>query len=166
VESNDHVVNHVVPAALANKINSGNWRDLSTQQLASAGIHPGMNSGTTKITAVVKPKQKIQTKPASVQPQSASGCNFSTYDQMCIYVYGSGLKVNEWDTSVSNYFARNTCTYAGYWVAGVLFRTSNTVCGNGDFWAYWAPNRYFINGTQLCNTWVNWAGKPCETVHS
>jgi hypothetical protein len=166
---NDHIENHVVPAALASKINSGNWRDLSTQQLASAGIHPGMNPGIGKSTTTAAPQPRsapLQPKPVSFRPQSASGCNFSTYDQMCIYVTGSGLKVNDWDTSVSNYFGLDKCTYAGYWVAGVLFRTSNTVCGNGDFWAYWAPNRYFINGTRLCNTWVNWAGKPCETVHS
>ena len=45
VESGGHIVNHVVAAALANKINSGDWRNLSTQQLASAGIRPGMNCG-------------------------------------------------------------------------------------------------------------------------
>lgn len=167
VESNGHIENHVVAAVLASKINSGNWRNLSTQQLASAGIHPGMNPGLGKIaTAAVAPKLKFQSKPVSFAPESASGCNSSTYDSMCIYVTGSGLKVNDWDTSVSNYFGLDKCTYAGYWVAGVLYRTSNEVCGDGDFWAYWAPNQYFINGTQLCNTWVNWAGKPCETVHS
>ena len=162
VESNGHVQDHVVSAALARKINSGQWQDLSTKQLASAGIHAGMNSGQAGIMAEVRPATKMH--PDS--PDSASGCNVSTYDSMCIYVVGSGLKVNDWDTSVSNYFGLDRCTYAGYWVAGVLYRTSNEVCGDGDFWAYWAPNQYFINGTKLCNTWVNWAGKPCETVKS
>lgn len=58
------------------------------------------------------------------------------------------------------------CTYAGYWVAGVLLATSDFICGNGNFWSYAAPARYYINGTKLCNTWVSIAGKPCITVHS
>ena len=157
VQSNGHVVDHVVSAALASKINSGDWRDLSMQQLASAGIHPGMSSGGAAITAAAGPK---------IAPRSASGCNYSLYDAMCIYVFGSGLLVDDWDTSVSNYFALNKCSYAGYWVAGVLTGTSNVVCGNGDFWAYSTPAQYYINGTQLCNTWLGWAGKPCEKVVS
>lgn len=163
VESGGHIVNHVIPAALASKINSGNWRNLSTQQLASAGIRPRMNLGAARVTAVAAP---MRAKSGSAEPQSASGCNYGAYDSMCIYVFGSKLLVDDWDTSVSNYFGLNRCTYAGYWVVGVLTGTSNVVCGNGDFWAYSTPAQYYINGTQLCNTWLNWAGKPCETVHS
>jgi hypothetical protein len=87
-----------------------------------------MNSGPAGIMAEVRPATKMH--PDS--PDSASGCNVSTYDSMCIYVVGSGLKVNDRDTSVSNYFGLDKCTYAGYWVAGVLYRTSNEVCGDGD----------------------------------
>lgn len=159
VQQSGKVVNHAVPAALAAKINSGNWGQVSTQQLASAGIRPGMSAAGTGITAVVKPAPQTR-------PLSASGCNYFSADIMCIYVTGKGLHVDDWDTSVANILGLYKCSYAGYWVAGVLTATSNVVCGNGDFWAYYTPLRYYINGTKLCNTWLNWNGKPCETVHS
>lgn len=162
VMSNGHIEDHVVSAALASKINSGDWRDLSVQQLASVGIHPGMTAAGAAISAVAVPRAAGHENVS----ESSSGCNYSLYDSMCIYLFGSGLLVDDWDTSVSNYFALDKCTYAGYWVAGVLTGTSNVVCGTGDFWAYSTPAQYYINGTQLCNTWLGWAGKPCEIVRS
>lgn len=142
---------HVVSASLAHKINSGEWRGLRTADLAKAGIHPNMAlpNGT-----------KIQASTGGAHTDSASGCS----GRVCIYVFGTGLHVDDWDTSATN--SSYLCTYAGYWVAGVLTGTSNVVCGSGDFWAYWTPARYYINGTRLCNTWLNLSGKPCETVHS
>lgn len=146
---------YTVPAQLAKKINTGDWRGLSAAQLAGAGIRPGMAPPDgTKISAKFTPG-------ATVTPNSASGCS----GRVCIYVFGSGLHVDDWDTSATN--SSYLCTYAGYWVAGVLTGTSNVVCGDsGQFWAYWTPARYYINGTQLCNTWLSLSGKPCETVHS
>jgi hypothetical protein len=145
---------YVVAADLANKINSGDWLGLSAEQLAGAGIHPDMPlPDGTRITATLNSQ--------SVVPDSASGCS----QRVCIYVFGSGLHVDDWDTSATN--ASYLCTYSGYWTAGVLTGTSNVVCGSsGQFWAYWTPLRYYINGTRLCNTWLHLAGKPCETVHS
>lgn len=167
VQQGGHVVNHVVPGSLATKINSGDWGSLSMQQLASAGIQPGMSPAGAKVTAGAKSATEAGTvSAAGIQPDSASGCNYYSADIMCIYVTGSGLLVDDWDTSVANNLGLYKCSYAGYWVAGVLTATSNVVCTDGDFWAYYTPGQYYINGTQLCNTWLNWSGKPCETVHS
>jgi hypothetical protein len=140
----------VVPADLAAKINSQDWRGLTEAELASAGIHPGMAAPNGS-----HPKLSVT---SGVTPYSAFGCHAN----VCIYVYGTGLKVNDWDASASNQI--QMCTFASYWVAGVLYATTNNACGNTDFWAYWTPDRYFINGTQLCNTFVHFAGRPCETV--
>lgn len=158
-----HLQKHVVDAALAAKINSGNWKGLTKAELASAGIFPGMSdSATDAPTAVAKPKA-----PASITPASASGCNYGIVNgATCIYVVGTGLTTTSWDTSVANPLGIDTCTYAGYWVNGVLAVTSNEVCGDGAFWAYDSGTITWPNQTQLCNTWVNFGGRPCVTVHS
>jgi hypothetical protein len=150
---------HVVPAALAEKINSGNWKGLSAAQLASAGVYPGMGGAAhaTLLPAAAS---------AKLIPNSGSGCNYDLDDDMCIYVQGEGLYVSSWDTQVVNNFNINGCTYAAYWVNGALWTTSNETCGNGDYWAYLTVDANFGNQTQLCNTWVNWGGRPCLTVHT
>jgi hypothetical protein len=51
VQQSGQVVNHVIPASLAAKINSGDWGGPSMDQLASAGIRPGMNPAGTGMTA-------------------------------------------------------------------------------------------------------------------
>jgi hypothetical protein len=157
-----HLQKHVVAAALAAKINSGTWKNLTKAQLASAGIRPGM-PGIAINAPVAVAKAKA---PAAVSPDTGSGCNFNVVaGSMCIYVYGTGLKTTSWDTSVANPLGIDTCTYAGYWVNNVLALTSNTVCGNGEFWAYDSGTITWPNQTQLCNTWVNFGGKPCLVVH-
>jgi hypothetical protein len=70
------------------------------------------------------------------------------------------------DTQVVNNFDLESCTYAGYWVNGGLYTTSNEVCGDGDYWAYLTVDRNLLNQTQLYNTWVSWGGRPCLTVHT
>jgi hypothetical protein len=167
----------VVAAALAAKINSGNWKNLTKAQLASAGIRPGMpgiaiNAPVAVAVAVAKAPAATTAMtgtavPAAVSPDTGSGCNFNVVaGSMCIYVYGTGLKTTSWDTSVANPLGIDTCTYAGYWVNNVLATTSNEVCGNGEFWAYDVGTITWRNQTQLCNTWVNFGGKPCLVVHS
>lgn len=143
---------YVVSAGLASKINSQDWSGLTQAQLASAGIHPGMAAPDGSLPSVVA--------LSGVQPKSAFGCTAN----ICIYITGSGLLVNEWDTSASNNVPM--CTFAAYWVRGSIYATTNSVCGNGDFWGYWAANRTFVDGSQLCNTWAQFAGKPCETIHA
>jgi hypothetical protein len=154
-----HLQKHVVSAALAARINSGNWKGLSMAQLASAGISP-----SAKGAIVAKAKA---TAKAGVTPRTGSGCNFNLVaGSMCIYVFGTGRTVTEWDTSVANPLGIDTCTYAGYWVNGSLLGISNTVCGNGEFWAYDVGTITWPNQTKLCNTWVNFSGEPCIVVHT
>jgi hypothetical protein len=152
-----HLQKHVVGAALAARINSGNWKGLTKAQLASAGIFPGMPHNAKDAPVAVA---------RAVTPDTGSGCNFDPVSgSMCIYVYGTGLTTTDWDTSVSNPWGLSKCTYAGYWVNNRLWTTSNEVCGNGAFWAYDVGTITWPNQTQLCNTWVNFSGKPCLVVH-
>ncbi|HEY6493627.1 MAG TPA: hypothetical protein VIZ43_10160 [Trebonia sp.] len=160
-----HLQEHVVDAALATQINSGNWKGLSVEQLASAGIYPGMGNKSTDVQ--LPPPVAVAKPPSIITPDTGSGCNFNaTAGSMCIYVTGTGLKTTEWDSSVSNPLGIDTCTYAGYWVNGQLLTTSNEVCGDGAFWAYDSGTVTWPNQTKLCNTWVNFGGEPCITVHT
>jgi hypothetical protein len=81
---------HLVPSDLANKINSQDWTGLTASQLAKAGIYPGMSSANGAPKATVKPR--------TVQRQSAFGCTAN----VCIYVFGQGTYVSDWDTSAAN----------------------------------------------------------------
>ena len=153
-----HLQKHVVNAALAARINSGNWKGLTKAQLASAGIFPDMPRNATHAP--------VARSRSHVTPDTGSGCNFNVVaGSMCIYVYGTGLTTTSWDTSVANPLGIDTCTYAGYWVNNVLAITSNEVCGDAEFWAYDSGTITWPNQTQLCNTWVNFGGKPCLVVH-
>ena len=70
-----HLQKHVVGAALAAKINSGNWRGLTAAQLASAGILPGMGNSATG-APVAKAKALAVTAlaaPAAVIPDTGAG---------------------------------------------------------------------------------------------
>jgi hypothetical protein len=167
-----HQQEHVVAAALAAKINSGNWKGLTSAQLASAAISPGMgHSATYAPAAKATPRAATTTvrgkaAPTAVTPDTGSGCNFNAVaGSMCIYVYGTGQTTTEWDTSVANPLGIDTCTYAGYWVNDKLLGTSNEVCGDGAFWGYDSGTITWPNQTQLCNTWLHFSGKPCLVVH-
>lgn len=143
---------HLVPTDLANKINSQDWTGLTASQLAKAGIYPGMSSANGAPKATVKPR--------TVQRQSAFGCTAN----VCIYVFGQGTYVSDWDTSAANgygYF----CSFAAYYTNASINATSNQVCGSGDFWAYWNIRYNFPKDTVLCNRWVGFAGTPCELVY-
>lgn len=154
-----HLQKHVVDAALAARINSGNWKGLTRAQLASAGIFPGRSYSATDAP--------VARSRYHVTPDTGSGCNFNVVaGSMCIYVYGTGLRTTSWDTSVANPLGIDTCTFAGYWANNRLLTTSNEVCGNGAFWAYDNGTVTWPNQTKLCNTWVNFNGEPCLVVHS
>jgi hypothetical protein len=168
-----HSQHHVVDAALAAQINSGDWKDLTIAQLASAGIFPGMSdSATDALVAKAAASAAVTATtgtadPAAVTPDTGSGCNFNAVaGSMCIYVDGTGLTVTSWDTSVANPLGIDTCTYAGYWINDALALTSNEVCGDGAFWAYDSGTVTWPNQTKFCNTWVNFSGEPCLVVHS
>lgn len=98
----------------------------------------------------------------SVRPMSASGCN----DSVCIEVIGSGLTVDEWNTFV--YVDPGSCSFAAYWEDDEIAFTGEEICAGDDvsvLETYASDfDGEFENGEQLCNTWVNWAGMPCETI--
>lgn len=98
--------------------------------------------------------------PSLISPASASGCNQS----VCIYVTGSGTHVTRWSTTAV--LPSWMCTFAEYWANGELVYVGNTKCGSkGDeVMSYWSNPGDFPVGTQLCNTWIGIAGKPCETI--
>jgi hypothetical protein len=103
--------------------------------------------------------------PASapaVHPLSASGCN----DSVCIEVVGDGLTVDDWNTFV--YVDPGSCSFAAYWEDDEIAFTGEEVCAEDDstlLETYASDfDGEFDNGEQLCNTWVNRAGKPCETI--
>jgi hypothetical protein len=125
-------------------------------QQRSSELHPDMPgpNGTHPVARVEK--------RGGVTPDSASGCNQS----VCINVVGSGLYVSDWSTTA--YPSTYVCSYAAYWANGIVIATSNEVCGNQNdvFYSDWNNPGYFPNNTQVCNTWLQIAGKPCETVYS
>lgn len=97
---------------------------------------------------------------ASISPLTASGCN----QDVCIYVEGSGTQVTYWSTTAV--LPASTCTVAKYWANGVLVYEGNTKCGTAGarVSSYWNSPGYFPVGTEVCNTWTNVPGKPCETI--
>jgi len=125
-------------------------------QAKSSTLRPDMAgpNGTHPVARVEKRK--------GVTPASANGCNQS----VCISVVGSGLYVSDWSTTA--YPSTYVCSYAAYWANGVVIATSNEVCGNQNnvFYSDWNNPGYFTNNTQVCNTWLQIAGKPCETIYS
>jgi hypothetical protein len=90
---------------------------------------------------------------------SASGCN----QDVCIEVIGSGLTVDNWNT-VAYY---SGCSYAVYWEDNEIAFTGEEVCGDSPLETFASDfSGEFDNGEQVCNTWIDVAGKPCETIHS
>jgi hypothetical protein len=126
---------------------------MTVAQGAALGIAPG-RPGPNGTTPVVK--------PLGIQPDSASGCN----QDVCIYVYGQGRFVQEWDTTA--YFPNGTESFAIYYLNGSVLTTSNSFYASPGQWyeTYWTPEEYFPNNSQVCNSWWANAGHPCETVHS
>jgi hypothetical protein len=116
-------------------------------QAATNGIKPGKPDRNGKIPTITATSTRLH-------PNSASGCNAS----VCINVVGSGLHVDKWTTT--GYSTEPICTYAAYWVNGVIEATSEEVCGTSftHFTSWWDNPGYFVNITQLCNTWIQIGG--------
>jgi hypothetical protein len=127
---------------------------LAWVQATTAGLQPDMAgpNGTHPVARVEKRN--------GVTPASASGCNLS----VCINVVGSGLYVSDWSTTA--YPSTSVCSFAAYWANGVVIATSNQVCGNQNtvFYSDWNNPGFFTNNTQVCNTWPQIAGRPCEII--
>lgn len=154
---------HAVPSDLADAINSGDWGNLTLAQLAQAGITPGMTApgGGRPITHVSHRLEQ------GFEPESAIGCTGLFNSRVCIYVYGKSLHVDRWNAAWLRFFGSPpyVCTFAAYWVNNNIIETTNQACGNGSFYTYWTPNRDFPDHSQVCNTYVGVASKPCETIH-
>ncbi len=98
--------------------------------------------------------------PSQFVPESADGCNQS----VCIDVVGSGTTVSYWSTSTT--LPYSLCTSSSYWANDVLVAKGPTQCGDvgSELSSAWNDPGYFPAGTQLCNTWSNISGRPCETI--
>lgn len=157
------------------------WEDMTAADLAAIGILPN----TDYSTATPQPRMSLDSSPqlstsgaASSQPYAtiegrdrgfttmdASGCN----KRVCIILQsenGSGPKITYWGTTANNLENKYVCTYAAFWVAGKVDGTTPSACDDFDEWQAYNKTmpRTFADGTQLCNTWVGFAGKPCKEV--
>lgn len=96
----------------------------------------------------------------TIIPFSASGCN----QYVCIHVEGSGTYVTNWWTTATIPFS--TCTVAQFWANGFLVHKGALRCGNAgtSFRSDWPDPGYFAPGTQVCQTWTNVPGRPCEWI--
>lgn len=128
----------------------------------AVSLHHGMSS--SKIGSSTE-----TTKLTTISPDSASG----TSGDITIYVVGSGSYVDSWWTSALP--PKTEETYAAFWANGVVISTSNTVLvtSGNPVVAFWGGQPgfkqgqgTFPNGTQLCVTWLNIPGKPCETIEN
>ena len=91
---------------------------------------------------------------------SASGCNVD----VCIYLTGSGLTVDQWRTT--GYVTSNECSRARFWANGSIIKSSSLYCpsSSGTLSTTWFSPGRFANGTQACNSWTNVTGYPCKTI--
>jgi hypothetical protein len=101
---------------------------------------------------------------SSVVGLSATGTNGA----VTIILTGSGLIVNDWTTTA---MVTTNCAQAFFQENGSTINSSGLLCaGSGTYSSDWSnpgpDGGFFPNNTQLCNTWLNQSGRPCETVHS
>jgi hypothetical protein len=79
---------------------------------------------------------------------------------------GSGLYVSTWYTSA--YLVEGGCSWGGFWEDGDLIGTGPTEClPIGHFGQVWnsTGDIHFSGDTEVCNTWIDVAGRPCAEVH-
>jgi hypothetical protein len=133
------------------------YDQMSPAQLATYGIKPGLH-GVHVVTATAA--------SGGVRPLDASGWN-QNVEIIVKSVGGHGLTVNDWETIADP--GTYVCTWANYWLqpGSILWASSNEVCGTAFYSnANGTLPFTFVNGEQLCNSWISVAGYPCETVHS
>ena len=132
---------------------------------AGASVNKSGSGGLPSVHATGSTAHAVGTGPLS-----ATGTN----QDVTIYVVGSGLWVDSWWTSALA--PKAEYTWASFWVNGTIVSQSNTIWTNpaqGEAVAIWGGlpgyptgQGSFPNGTQLCVTWFQIPGKPCETVHN
>jgi hypothetical protein len=113
------------------------------------------------VSALVLPSGAAQRVPArSLHSLTATTCNGDT----CQTISGSGTNVANWYTQTTA--PGSVCTYAEFLEDGVLIAESSSTCiGAGqEAAANWSDPGYFPVGAQLCTTWTNIPGKPCDTI--
>jgi hypothetical protein len=95
-------------------------------------------------------------------PQTADSCSGA----VCIYVFGTGLNVSDWYTTVR--LSKSMCSTAAFLDDGIEIASGESTCGSsGDVLeSNLGAAGDFPNETQLCNTWSGVSGEPCITVHS
>ncbi|MEU6200940.1 hypothetical protein [Streptomyces sp. NPDC047061] len=103
-----------------------------------------------------------QAKSVEAEPQSHFGCN----TDVCIDVLGTGLKVNQWNTTAN---ANVGCSQAKYVRNSNQVFESDPICppnsNPGVYYYYTNPNTTYPQNTKLCNAWTKITGYPCATVH-
>ena len=76
------------------------------------------------------------------------------------------MQVNSWETT-ANTGRRNICSYAAFFRGyNTIEATSSQVCRIYDqFYAYrYDIPKIYPDRVQLCNTWVDFVGKPCIQI--
>ncbi|MGW1758828.1 hypothetical protein [Streptomyces mirabilis] len=105
---------------------------------------------------------EAQAKSVGLEPQSHFGCNA----QVCIDVQGTGLKVNQWNTTAN---ANVGCSQAKYVRNSNQVFESAPICPPNDnpgvYYYYTNPETTYPQNTKLCNAWTRITGYPCATVH-
>jgi hypothetical protein len=150
----------IIPLAVLSSSASATTGSARSQQNAGGGSTTTLPAYAWSASGGTLPTiQKVSTLP-----DSATGCNQS----VCIYLYGTGLVVNQWNTDVTS---GSNCTQAAYHENSSVIAVSNILCdGPGYYLSEWSnpgpDGGYFPNNTKLCNTWLNNRGYPCEYVHS
>jgi hypothetical protein len=129
------------------------WAQMTMADLAKIGIHPDMGP---KIEDAF-----LGAKPA--RPDTASRCQ----QEVCIYIRGSGLTVNSWETTGDYDGPTPVCTYSVYWApANTIYATGAAVCGGEGLYVGYDKDTPIIWGSPVtvCNTWTEMFGKPCVGV--
>jgi hypothetical protein len=128
------------------------WTEMTIADLARIGIHSDMGP-------------RIEDTRAAVRPDSANSCDLD----VCIYVTGSGLRVNYWQTTGDYEGPTPVCVYSVYWApANTIYSTGIPVCGGeGTYYSYDKDVPIIWGGNvTLCNSWTEMYGKPCVGVHT
>jgi hypothetical protein len=113
------------------------------------------------------PGLRVTVRPATVIPNSASGCNYD----VCIDITGSGTNVTNWTTTA---YGNVGCTMPWFiWTEpgqGTQHEPGPEICptssGDGVYYDTQGPYGYFPDRTHLCNTWNRIPGEPCENIEA
>ena len=116
-------------------------------------------SGNTIATAGWNPSS------TQIQPLDAFGCDNWYNQNVCIDLYGSGLHIDQWNTTA---FGNWGCSTAYDQINGSSIHNSPRICpssgSSGVYYFYWTANRNFHDGDQACNQWSGAWGRPCEWI--